>query len=412
MVNAEYTDLFPASPYDNRLGSLLQGHGIANALTIRPRIVKTENGIAYIGAKGPLETDLYWGYSSYYNLRIAIESALADDEIKGIVFMVNSPGGNVNGLFDCGRFLLEAREIKPILAVVEHMAASAAYLLASCCTRVSMSPYSEAGSCGIETSVFDTSKWDKEHGFITKIFHSANAKLKNLDPLTEEGEAELQKRLDYLESAYFDLVSEGRGMDKEKCIETFGHGLMYPCEKAVEIGMADEIATADDAIEKFISSLAEDDEDTESMSYSQNFINSSLDTESEGDNMQNDKKTESVSLNADQIRAEAVAAERTRVAALNALRKPCTEAIVDEAIKSGASVADTQTKVIEALSKRNDELEVSATAIKPIKDQADAQDVVGAQPTTKDDRSVEDEAKAAIEKIKAANKEMEDRNNA
>ena len=128
--------------------------------------------------------------------------------------------------------------------------------------------------------------------------------------------------------------------------------------------------------------------------------------------MQNDKKTESVSLNADQIRAEAVAAERTRVAALNALRKPCTEAIVDEAIKSGASVADTQTKVIEALSKRNDELEVSATAIKPIKDQADAQDVVGAQPTTKDDRSVEDEAKAAIEKIKAANKEMEDRNNA
>ena len=410
MVNAEYTDLFPASPYDNRLGSLLQGHGIANALTIRPQIVKTENGVAYIGAKGPLETDLYWGYSSYYHLRIAIESALADDEIKGIVFMVNSPGGNVNGLFDCGRFLLEAREIKPILAVVEHMAASAAYLLASCCTRVSMSPYSEAGSCGIETSVFDTSKWDKEHGFITKIFHSANAKLKNLDPLTEEGEAELQKRLDYLESAYFDLVSEGRGMDKEKCIETFGHGLIYPCEKAVEIGMADEISTADDAIEKFILSLADDE--TQTTLNSQNFISSSLDTESEGDNMQNDKKTESVSLNADQIRAEAVAAERTRVASLNALRKPCTEAIIDEAIKSGASVADTQAKVIEALSKRNDELEVSATAIKPIKDQADAQDVVGAQPTTKDDRSVEDEAKAAIEKIKAANKEMEDRNNA
>lgn len=410
MVNAEYTDLFPSSPYDNRLGSLLQGHGIANALTIRPRIVKTEAGIAYIGAKGPLETDLYWGYSSYYNLRVAIESALADEEIKGIVFMVNSPGGNVNGLFDCGRFLLEAREIKPILAVVEHMAVSAAYLLASCCTRVSMSPYSEAGSCGIETSVFDTSKWDKDHGFITKIFHSSNAKLKNLDPLTKEGEAELQKRLDYLESAYFDLVAEGRGLDKEKCIETFGHGLMYPCEKAVEIGMADEIATADDAVEKFISSLADADE-TESISSSQNFTGSSLDTESEGDNMQNDKK-EPVSLNADQIRAEAVAAERNRVAGLNALRKPCTEAIIDEAIKSGASVADTQAKVIEALSKRNDELEASATAMKPITDQADAQDVVGAQPATKDDRSVEDEAKAAIEKIKAANKEMEDRNNA
>lgn len=410
MVNAEYTDLFPSSPYDNRLGSLLQGHGIANALTVQPCIVKTEDGIAYIGAKGPLKTDLYWGYSSYYDLRVLIERALADDEIKGIVFMVNSPGGNVNGLFDCGRFLLEARETKPILAVVEHMAASAAYLLASCCTRVAMSPYSEAGSCGIETSVFDTSKWDKDHGFITKIFHSSNAKLKNLDPLTKEGEAELQKRLDYLESAYFDLVAEGRGMDKEKCIETFGHGLMYPCEKAVEIGMADEIATADDAVEKFISSLAGADE-TEPTSNSQNFTGSSLDTESEGDNMQNDKK-EPVSLNADQIRAEAVAAERNRVAGLNALRKPCTEAIIDEAIKSGASVADTQAKVIEALSKRNDELEASATAMKPITDQANAQDVVGAQPATKDDRSVEDEAKAAIEKIKAANKEMEDRNNA
>ena len=199
-------------------------------------------------------------------------------------------------------------------------------------------------------------------------------------------------------------------MDKEKCIETFGHGLIYPCEKAVEIGMADEISTADDAIEKFILSLA--DNETQTTLNNQNFISSSLDTESEGDNMQNDKKTESVSLNADQIRAEAVAAERTRVASLNALRKPCTEAIIDEAIKSGASVADTQAKVIEALSKRNDELEASATSLKPIKDQADAQDVVGAQPTTKDDRSVEDEAKAAIEKIKAANKEMEDRNNA
>jgi hypothetical protein len=100
--------------------------------------VLTETGIAVVPVIGPLVSRLDWlaalfGAMSYGEIGQAVESAAADPAVRAMLLELDSPGGEVGGLFDLVDSLAALRNEtgKPLWAVASENALSAAYAIAS-----------------------------------------------------------------------------------------------------------------------------------------------------------------------------------------------------------------------------------------------------------------------------------------
>ncbi|GFR06867.1 peptidase_S49 domain-containing protein [Trichonephila clavata] len=113
----------------------------------------SEGGIKVIPIHGILTKkseafDDVLGMTSYEKVREKIEEALIDEEVETIILDIDSPGGEVNGLFDLSDFIYEARTKKRIVAIANDDAYSAAYAIASSAEKVYVSRTSGVGSIG------------------------------------------------------------------------------------------------------------------------------------------------------------------------------------------------------------------------------------------------------------------------
>ena len=113
-----------------------------------------ETGIAVVSINGPTFAS-YWGPGTYSNLRATVEGLLDRDDVRCIVLEINSPGGDVNGLFECCEYISKANETKPITAHVTGMCCSAAYAIAASCDKVIATQTSEIGSVGVYAQAYD-----------------------------------------------------------------------------------------------------------------------------------------------------------------------------------------------------------------------------------------------------------------
>ena len=97
----------------------------------KPYLV-TPDGIAVISVSGTLVKKASWldaasGMQSYESIRADFQDAVRDPRIQGILLDVDSPGGEVGGLFDLADEIYGARAEKPCFAIADDDAFSAAY---------------------------------------------------------------------------------------------------------------------------------------------------------------------------------------------------------------------------------------------------------------------------------------------
>lgn len=288
-----------------------------------------ENGIATISLTGPTQYADSWFFSNaaYLNLRANVEMAIADDEVKRIAILINSPGGECTGLVETAEWLHEECGKKPIYAFTDSLACSAAYLLGSACTAFYSSKYAELGCCGVMAVIQDETEAMKKWGILTKIFRSKNANKKNLSPLTEEGAEALQKQLDLLEDGYFSALEKFRGEEKASAIKELQGGTVLG-EEAFSLGFTDGVYS----YEEFTALISESEGDTEEM----NFEEMDLAARTEAFNTLCALSPELAAS----VVNPAITAERERVSALLAVRKPYNAELVDKAITEGKSKAD------------------------------------------------------------------------
>ena len=88
----------------------------------KPYLV-TPEGVAVIGVSGTLVKKASWldavsGMQSYESIRADFQDAVRDPRIQGILLDVDSPGGEVGGLFDLADEIYNARAEKPCFAIV------------------------------------------------------------------------------------------------------------------------------------------------------------------------------------------------------------------------------------------------------------------------------------------------------
>ncbi len=104
--------------------------------TVAPLNYKFRNDVAIIPIHGLLtkRTEFFsslMGMTSYDDIFSAISDAIEDEKVERILLDIDSPGGEVGGLFDLVDFIYDIRECKPIFSVANDYACSAAYAIAS-----------------------------------------------------------------------------------------------------------------------------------------------------------------------------------------------------------------------------------------------------------------------------------------
>lgn len=184
----------------------------------------------------------------------AFAMALSDPGISAIVLDIDSPGGHVMGTPELADIVYGARGRKPVMAVANSMAASAAYWVASQADEIAVTPSGEVGSIGIVAAHQDISKAEEQDGVKTTLISAGRKKtLGNpYEPLSEEARADIQGQADKYYDMFVRGIARGRGVTPGTVRAGFGEGGMVMAAEAVKLGMADRVATLDQTIERLI----------------------------------------------------------------------------------------------------------------------------------------------------------------
>lgn len=118
------------------------------------RFYQVVNGIAVLPVTGTLVHKLggmrpFSGMTGYDGVTARLQQAVSDPEVKGILLDIDSPGGQAAGAFDCADMIYRMREQKPVWALANETACSAAMLLAAACSHRLVTQTSRMGSIGV-----------------------------------------------------------------------------------------------------------------------------------------------------------------------------------------------------------------------------------------------------------------------
>lgn len=192
------------------------------------------------------------GAKSLEDFKSEFRSALNDPEVSSIVLDIDSPGGTVDGVPEMAAEVRAARGIKPVIAVANYMAASAAYWIATAASELVVSPSAEVGSVGVYAAHQDRSAEMDKKGVKTTFIHAGENKVEAnpFTPLSEEAQAYVQSQVDAIYVDFVGTVAKNRGVTQSFVLDNFGQGRMVAAKQAVELGMADRVATIDQVLQE------------------------------------------------------------------------------------------------------------------------------------------------------------------
>lgn len=229
----------------------LQSHGVTDGPAEEGQRdglpIRVSNGVAVIPVMGPMirragPIARIFGITGTDSVRLAVETAIADEDINNILLRVDSPGGSVSGLDQLGDVLNGAE--KPVIAQVEGLAASAAYYVASQANRIMVGRGDLVGSIGTRIMLYDFSKMFENEGIEpvpidTGEFKSAGALGTEI---TERQREDFQRIVDFYFDDFVSVVARGRGMT-EDAVREVGDGRMFTPREAIDSGLVDGIST-------------------------------------------------------------------------------------------------------------------------------------------------------------------------
>ncbi len=219
-----------------------QAERSVNQYTVRDKV-------AYIELNGTLmkKPSSFNMGGSYVEARMALRSALKDEDVKNIVFQIYSPGGQDSGAFDLADDIYRFSKVKPIYAYCEDIACSAAYLIASQCLHICGNVNLHGGSIGVYTTLTDSSKAAEDQGYKVHVIKAGDLKAVGV-PGTKVTDAQLkiiQKEVDSIHSLFVKYVKRGRNLTNEQLVKVVDASV-YVGQENVKVGLVDKICSIDD----------------------------------------------------------------------------------------------------------------------------------------------------------------------
>jgi ClpP class serine protease len=217
-----------------------------------PRENERIGNIAIVHIRGVLDQTKESGGDSYEALLERVTNAMSGGDTgeppTAIVFRIHCLGGAVAGLNETVFKLQKMKKATGIklYAYIDELAASAAYALCCACDEIVGPPSSIVGSIGVISQMASQAKADAMAGIEYRIITSGARKADGHAhmPISDAAVAAETERLEVLAQQFFALVQKSRGISAKK-IEALEANI-FLAEKAVKIGLADDVMSFDD----------------------------------------------------------------------------------------------------------------------------------------------------------------------
>ncbi|HVW96972.1 MAG TPA: signal peptide peptidase SppA [Mucilaginibacter sp.] len=211
----------------------------------------TDNRIAIVYASG----DIVGGEGDDNTIgseRIskALRKARLDDNVKAVVFRVNSPGGSSLASDVIWREVVLTKKVKPIIVSMGDLAASGGYYISCGADSIFAEPNTITGSIGIFAVIPNMQKFFNDKLGITfdGVKTGKYADLGDISrPLTPEERVILQNQVDRGYDTFTKAVAEGRHKT-QAYINEIGQGRVWTGAQAVKNGLVDRLGNISDAI--------------------------------------------------------------------------------------------------------------------------------------------------------------------
>lgn len=216
--------------------------------------------IAMIDVQGTLVQKLgslrpWSGMTGYDGLRQNLFMAVADPKVEAIALNIDSPGGEVAGCFDLVDTIYGLRGEKPIWAILDESAYSAAYAIASAADKIYVPRTGGVGSIGVIAAHVDLSQALTAAGikvtFITYGDYKADGHAEL--PLSDEALARFQADIDAMGELFVETVARNRNISAATVRGTKAACFMGAA--GVALGLADEVAAPDAAFRALIKTI-------------------------------------------------------------------------------------------------------------------------------------------------------------
>ncbi|KAB0269058.1 S49 family peptidase [Microvirga brassicacearum] len=227
-----------AEPVRGRNGTMYRRQGSAAIITVEGELV---NRGAWVGADS--------GLTSYEGVASQLKEAARDASVQTIVLDMESPGGEAVGAMEIASLVRKVNADKRVVAVVDGMAASAGYAIASGADEIITVPSGIVGSIGVVMLHIDQSQALADRGIKPTLIFAGAHKVDghSFAALPENVRADFQSEIEQFYSLFVQTVAEGRRGMSAKAVRAT-EARTYIGQEAVKVGLADAVGTLDDVL--------------------------------------------------------------------------------------------------------------------------------------------------------------------
>jgi protease IV len=173
-----------------------------------------------------------------------------DKDISAVIVRINSPGGAVAPSQEIFREIRKTSQTKKVVASLGSVAASGGYYVAAAADRIVANPGTITGSIGVIVEFIQIQELLNKIGVGFEVLKSGEFKDMGSPhrKLTPQDKAVIQSLIGDIQEQFVEAVAEGRGLPVEK-IREIADGRVFSGEKAMELGLVDELGNFQDAVD-------------------------------------------------------------------------------------------------------------------------------------------------------------------
>ncbi len=211
------------------------------------RPYRVKDGDLIVPVKGVLLHNFpyaFGGFATGYDYIVAaVRRGVNDPNVSRVILHVNSVGGLVSGCFDATDELFGMRGDKPIIALADETALSAAYAIASAADEIVAARTGQVGSVGVITAYIEMSQALENAGIKINLIYAGDRKADGhpSQPLSDEARERIQTRVNRSYEIFVSTVARNRGLSEEAVRATEAD--FYTSQEAVQNGLADRVGT-------------------------------------------------------------------------------------------------------------------------------------------------------------------------
>lgn len=183
-----------------------------------------------------------------------IKQAIDDEDVKGVLLVVNSPGGLVTDSHQIYHELKKLSKVKPVYVSMGSMAASGGYYIsmgAGKDAKIFAEPTTWTGSIGVIIPRYNLTELADKVGISSEALKTGALK-DSMSPFREMTEEDIKVWTEIMNEGFVrfkDIIAENRETLDPEDVDLLATGQVYTAAQAKQNGMIDEIGFEEDALE-------------------------------------------------------------------------------------------------------------------------------------------------------------------